>query len=150
MTQMEEIERLRAKGWYFQLTSQEDGWCCLAVGAGLAHGEGGGKTLEEATERALGMARKMEDDPKVVLKQYGPQIEKLALEVFGKGVFQGMEAVRWEPGEPVRIMLSVKPKVGVKAYVEQEIAFIRRSVDELPRDVQRTLVFEVDSPEARA
>lgn len=149
MIQKDEIEQLRAKGWYFQFTSHEDGWDCLTVGAGLAHGEGGGKTLEEAAEMALGMARMMEDDPEVILKQYGPQIERLALDAFGKGVFQGMEAVRWEPGEPVRIAINVKPKVGPKAWVDQEVAFSRRSIDELPRDVSRVLVFEVDWPEEK-
>jgi hypothetical protein len=147
---MDEVEQLRAKGWYFQFWGNEDGWQCLTVGAGLAHGEGGGETIEKAAETALGMARTMEDDPEVILKQYGPQIEKLALEAFGKGVFQGMEAVKWEPGEPVRIAISMAPKVGPKAYVEQEHAFNRRAIDELPRDVSRALVFEVDWPEERS
>ena len=149
MNQMDEVEKLRAKGWYFQFWGDKDGWTCLVVGAGLSHGEGGGETLEKAAERALGIARTMEDDPEVILKEYGPQIEKLLLEAFGKGVFQGMEPVKWEPGEPVRIAISVVPKVDPKAYVEQEHTFIRRSIEELPRHVQTALVFEVDWPEEK-
>lgn len=148
MTKMSEVEELRAKGWYFQFWGDKEGWQCLTVGAGLAHGEGGGETIEKAAERALGLARTMEDDPEVILKKYGPQIEKLALEAFGKGVFQGIEAVKWEPGEPVRIAITVAPKVEPKAYVDQEMAFLRLA-DQLPRDVSRALVFEVDWPEEK-
>lgn len=150
MNRMDEVEQLRAKGWYFQFWGDKDGWQCLTVGAGLAHGEGGGETIEKAAEMALGMARKMEDDPEVILKQYGPQIEKLASEAFGQGVFQGMEAVKWELGEPVRIAISVVPKVGPKAFVDQEVAFNRRAIEELPRAVHGALVFEVDWPEEKA
>lgn len=149
MNLMDEVQQLCAKGWHFQFTGDKTGWHCLTVGIGLAHGEGGGETIEKAAERALGMARTMEDDPEVILKEYGPQIEKLVLEAFGQGVFQGMEVVRWEPGEPVRIAISVKPTVDPKTYVNQEHAFIQRSIDELPREVQTALVFEVDWPEER-
>ena len=91
----------------------------------------------------------MEDDPEVILKEYGPQIEKLVLQAFGKGVFQGMEPVKWEPGEPVRIAITVAPKVDPKAYVEQEHTFIRRAIEQFPRHVQTALVFEVDWPEGK-
>lgn len=144
-----EIEELRAKGWYFSFTGDGDGWSCCTVGKGLAHGQGGGETLLKAAETALKQAKSMEDDPKVLIKQYGPQIEKLALEVFGKGAYQGMEVVHWEPGEPVKIALSIIPNGTPGEFVHQEVDFHQRVNKELPRGVGTALVFEVDWPEEK-
>jgi len=142
-----EIEELRAKGWYIAFVGDEAGWMCTATGPGLSHGEGGGKTLGESADVAMQMARSMEDDPDVVIKKYGAQVEKMAQEIFGPGVYQGLEAVRWEPGEPVKIAIGILSKVKPQAYVELEVKMIHRMVEELPREVHNALVFEVDYSE---
>lgn len=142
---MQEVEDLRTKGWQFQFASDGDAWWCRAVALGLAHGEGGGETLEKAAEQALQAVRTMEDDPKVLIKEYGPRIEKLAKEIFGEGVFKGIEPVESpEPGEPLRIAISVEPKVTPKEYVDQDMTFSRRLMDEFPRQVSIACILEVD------
>ncbi len=146
---LSEVEELRAQGWYFTFTGDPDGWMCTVTGKGLAHGQGSGKTLEESADWAMRTARTMEDDPEVVIKKYGAQIEKIANEVFGPGVYQGLEAVHWEPCEPARIALNVAPKVTPKAYVDLEVKMIHRMIDELPREVSIAVVFEVDWQDER-
>lgn len=148
---IDEVEVLRRKGWQFSFTGAGDGWWCRAVALGLAHGQGSGKTLCKAAEKALQAARTMEDDPKVLIGKYGPRIEKLAKEIFGEGVFQGIEPVESpEPGEPLRIAISVEPKVTTKEYVDQDMAFTSRLMDEFPRQVSIACILEVDWPEERA
>lgn len=144
-----EIEEFRAKGWYFTFTGDEEGWMCTVTGKGLAHGQGSGETLEASADWAMRTARAMEDDPDVIIKKYGTQIENMANEVFGPGVYQGLEAVRWEPCEPVRIAIGVAPKIEPKAYVDLEVKMIGRMVEELPREVSTALVFEVDWQDER-
>jgi hypothetical protein len=145
-----EIEDLRAKGWNISFSTEEGGWSCILVGKGLAHGSGGGETLEKAAEMAFKQAQTMEDDPQVLIKKYAPQIEELLLRTFGDSVvYQGMDVVRWEPAEPAKIALSVESKVPYQKYVELEVAFIRRAMAELPREVWVSLVFEVDWPEEK-
>lgn len=150
MTTMQEVQELREKGWQFRFASDGEGWWCRAVALGLAHGEGGGKTIEEAAEQALKTARSMEDDPKVLIKEYGPRIEKLAKEIFGEAAYQGIEPVESsEEDEPVQIAISVMPLVDPKAYVDLEVKFIHRLLEEFPRDFTRSFIIEVDWPEEK-
>lgn len=145
-----EIEDLRAKGWQFDLTGDREGWMCSVVGLGLAHGQGGGETLLKAAETALKQAQAMQDDPKILIEQYGPQIEELVLKVFGDAVvYQGLEAAHWETDEPVKILILVEPKVSSKTYVNLEIEFIKRAMELFPREVWTALIFEVDWPEEK-
>jgi len=142
---IDEVEVLRRKGWQVSFTGAGDGWWCRAVALGLAHGEGSGETLCKAAEQALQATRAMEDDPKVLIKEYGPRIEKLAKEIFGEAAYQGIEPVESpEPGEPLRIAISVEPKVTPKEYVDQDMTFTRRLIDEFPRQVSIACILEVD------
>lgn len=146
-----EIEQLRAKGWHFDFTGDREGWMCQVVGLGLAHGHGSGETLEKAAEWAMKTAGTMEDDPQVLIKAHCAKLEKLAKEIFGETVFQGIEPVESaEPGEPLRIALSVAPTIEVKAYMDQEMAFIHRLIEEFPMEVSRAVILEVDWPEEKA
>lgn len=145
---MDEIEDLRAKGWQFDFTGDPDGWCCRVVALGLAHGQGSGETIEKAVEDALRTARAMEDDPKVLIKEYGSRIEKLAKEIFGKEAYQGLEPVESpEPGEPLRIAMSLLQMVDVKAYMDLEVKFLHRMTDEFPKEFTRSFIIEVDYKE---
>lgn len=148
---MEEIEALRAKGWHFQFTGDQSGWSCQVVALGLAHGDAGGETLELAAEAAMKQVRAMEDDPKVLIEAHGAQVEKLAKEIFGEKAFQGIEPVESpEPGEPVRIAMSILQTVEPGPYVELELKFLHRMFDEFPRDFIRAFIIEVDYPEEKA
>lgn len=151
MTTMKEVQELKDKGWQFRFASDGDDWWCRAVALGLAHGEGGGKTLCKAAEEALKAARSMEDDPKVLIKEYGPRIEKLAKEIFGEAAYQGIEPVESpEPEEPVRIAMSLIQLVKPKAFVDLEMKFLHRLTEEFPRDFTRSFIIEVDYPEEKA
>lgn len=148
---LKSVEELRAKGWYFQFTGDGEGWQCFAVGTGLAHGHGSGETLEKAAECAIGAAKTLEDDPKVLIKAHGAKIEKLSDEIFGKGAFQGLDPVESpEPGMPRRIAISIAPKVHFQKYHEQSSRFVRRLIDDFPREVSISFIIEEDWPEERA
>jgi hypothetical protein len=142
-----EIEELRAKGWKFDFTGDRDGWMCQAVNR-LAHGHGSGTTLEEAADWAMKTAGTMEDDPEVLIKTHGSALLKLAKKIFGEDVVKGIEPVESpEPSEPVRIAISVEPKVDSKTYVDQELAFIHEMMEVFPREVMQAVIMEVDWPE---
>lgn len=141
-----EIEELREKGWKFDFTGDREGWMCRVVNR-LAHGQGSGSSLEEAADWAMRTARVMEDDPQIMIKAHGPALEKLAKKFFGEDVVKGMEPVESsEPAEPVRIAISLEPKVDSKKYVEQEVAFIHQMMKDLPREVWQAVILEVDWP----
>lgn len=151
MTTMQEVEDLRAKGWQFTFNGDTQGWWCRAVALGLAHGMGSGETIEKAAERALKTTRAMEDDPKVLIKEFGPRIERLAKEIFGEAAYQGIEPVESpESGEPVRIAMSILQMVQPKAYVDLEVKFIQRMIEEFPRDFTRSFIIEVDYSDEKA
>lgn len=148
---LKDVENLRAKGWYFQFLGNKEGWQCLTVGIGLAHGQGSGETLEKAAEWAIRTAQTMEDDPQVLIMFYGARIEKLAREIFGDKAYQGLEPVRSpELGEPVRIAMSLLQMVDPKAYMDLEAKFIRRLNAEFPPHFTRSFIIEVDYPEEKA
>lgn len=150
MTTLDEVQALRSKGWQFQFASNGEDWWCRAVALGLAYGEGGGETLEKAAEEALKEARTMEDDPKVLIKEYGPRIEKLAKEIFGEAAYQGIEPVESpEEFEPVRIAMSLLQMVEPKAYMDLEVKFIHRMMDEFPKEFTRSFIIEVDYPDEK-
>jgi hypothetical protein len=147
---MQEVEALRAKGWQFQFASDGDAWWCKAVALGLAYGEGSGETLEKAAEDALKTTRAMEDAPKVLIKEYGLRIEKLAKEIFGEAAYQGIEPVESpEEFEPVRIAMSLLQMVAPGAYMDLEVKFIRRMMAEFPKEFTRSFIIEVDYPEEK-
>lgn len=144
-----EIEDLRANGWKFDFTGDAEGWMCQVVRR-LAHGHGSGPSLEDAADWAMRTARVMEDDPQVMIKAHGPALEKLAKKFFGEGAVKGIEPVESpEPNEPVRIAISVEPKVDSKAYVDQEVAFIHQMMEDFPREVCHAVIMEVDWPEEK-
>lgn len=146
-----EIQELRNKGWHFQFASNGGDWWCSTVALGLAHGEGGGSTIEEAAEEAINAARAMEDDPKVLIASHGDKIEKLAKDIFGEKVFQGIEPVESaEEGEPVRIALSLAPTISPKEYIDQEMKFLHEMMSQFPVEMNRALIIEVDWPDEKA
>ena len=68
----------------------------------------------------------------------------------GRNLFlEWMDVVQWESGQPVKIALSVEPKVSHHKYAELEGGFYRKSIEELPREVWGSLVFEVDWPDEK-
>ena len=138
-----EIEELRARGWHFNFTGDQDGWECRVVGR-LAYGQGSGKTIEQAADMAMSTVRLMEDDPRVLIRDYGTKLERLAKDIFGEGVYQGMEPVDSPDGEPVKIAMSIVPKIDVKSFMEQDRQFSTRLIAEFPREVSRAIVLEVD------
>lgn len=143
-----EIEELRQKGWKFNFNGDHEGWMCYVVGR-LAHGDATAPTLEEAAEWAMQAARSMEDDPEVLIKNHGQDLEKLAKKIFGEGVFKGIEPVESPEGEPIRIAISVEPKVEPRAYVDDEVVFIQQMMKQFPKEVYRAVVLEVDWPEEK-
>lgn len=129
------IDEQRKKGWFFEIHADVEGWGVRTVGMGLATGQGGGSTLEEALEFALKQAFSMEDDPEVLIKRHGDQIKKIAGEVFGEAVVIGdFEILDDCDLGPKRIGLHLTPKVNPEAYVDLELKFYGRLMDELPRE----------------
>lgn len=147
---LSEIEELRQKGWKFDFTGNGDGWNCVAVGR-LAHGWAVGNTLEQAADGAMREAGAMEDDPNVLIGIHGPDLLKLAKKTFGQDVVKGIEPVESpELMEPVRIALSIEPKIDHEKYMEQEVVFIQEMMKNFPKQVYRAVILEVDWVEEKA
>lgn len=147
------IKEWTRKGWTFKFKAFKDAayfhwWTCEILGAGLAHGICGGESLGIAVERVWNEATSMVDDPQAIIKEYGDTIGNIARSVFGKDAFQGIEAVHWEEGEPVRICICVTGS-DPKTHVDQELEFFRQVEKVVPTQVYDALRIEVDWKDGR-
>lgn len=142
------VEELSRKGWSFEINSDEGGWCCEVVGAGLAHGWGRDLFFEKAVALAIKNASAMEDNPSVVIAKFKDAISETLLKSFGRVDFEiSPVEQRWEWG-PMKIEVRIKANGDPKTMVDCEIEFMKLFAKQ-PMEIFQAVRLHFEWPEEK-